>query len=705
MMGQASAIYSTDQAAVTAALTATVRDDWTRVFLVIGGRMRFYLTAVVGLCAVAGCHAKNEPVKDPDRSIPTAPRNAEVTDDPKTLPTAESSLTVFNHGFVGSTQCVNCHKEMYQSYLQTDHSRSLRTPNLAEELVNTSFEHGLSHRRFEVKQVDDSIIHTELLLVGPEKQTLPLNEKKISFVMGSGAFAKSYLVREENGYVQAPLSFYVGKNEYEMSPGYDEVVSLGFRRQIGDECMFCHAGIVERESSNRYHFQVQELSIGCERCHGPGETHVKHYQANSEATTPPSTGNVANPSKLDRAKVQSICAQCHLQGNVTMYAEGKDAWSFLPGTNLEDIKVEYAVGSDDGDHGFVGHFSQMEQSKCYIESESMTCVSCHDPHHADKLAPEPTATAIPNVTGAESAERQRQDCLQCHQDEQCGEPKADRITKANNQCVVCHMPRGKSEVPHAVTTNHRIGIYPIDPKESVHASPKLKNELIRTPTKSKWVNGELPVPVALLDATPVGSPAREFNEAFALAIWLLSRAPAEAQSAENLTRSIARLRKASESMPTQRSDVLVTIAGLIKLQLNIESQTRTPDETLGLWREATRLAGQVEQAETDPTPLRADAMTIIAEAALEFGQFDKAIARYEAIVRIRRYAPDWYNLGLAYGRVQDFEQARAAFMKAIELDSAYPKPYRSLEKLYRNVDPQRAAELGMRAAIFESIPH
>ena len=101
---------------------------------------------------------------------------------------------------------------------------------------------------------------------------------------------------------------------------------------------------------------------------------------------------------------------------------------------------------------FVGHFPQLHQSKCYQGSTTMTCVTCHDPHH--------------HPEGEQRHELQRGQCLECHQQEACGVSLDERIQREQNRCVACHMPKTQSEIPHTSTTNHRIGVYPSSDNEN-----------------------------------------------------------------------------------------------------------------------------------------------------------------------------------------------------------------------------------------------
>src|SRR5262249_7133305 len=99
----------------------------------------------------------------------------------------------------------------------------------------------------------------------------------------------------------------------------------------------------------------------------------------------------------------------------------------------------------------VGHVEQLRQSKCYQKSESLSCITCHDPHAKSKPA--------------DSVAFHKQKCLDCHASQPCSLPAEERLKQnpADN-CAACHMPRGKTDVQHVAFTHHRIGRHTKQPE-------------------------------------------------------------------------------------------------------------------------------------------------------------------------------------------------------------------------------------------------
>jgi predicted CXXCH cytochrome family protein len=199
-------------------------------------------------------------------------------------------------------------------------------------------------------------------------------------------------------------------------------------------------------SSDRYEEPVfAELSIGCERCHGPGERHV---QLHSEVAAVSQQDTIVNPADLPVAKRESVCNQCHLLGRSVIPRYGRQFFDFRPGDDLEDIFVVLSQETDVELHGQLKAVNQVEQmraSQCYKASEGqLGCTSCHDPH------------SVPSAEQRDEHFRMR--CVSCHESKGCSLDLSQRKqAPTNNSCIHCHMPaKATMDVPHTSMTDHRI---------------------------------------------------------------------------------------------------------------------------------------------------------------------------------------------------------------------------------------------------------
>ncbi|MFG0266246.1 MAG: multiheme c-type cytochrome [Rhodopirellula sp. JB055] len=586
---------------------------------------------------------------------------------------------------VGSQACVTCHPNRAQTFFETTHAKSLRLVDAQQEPELKSFYHAPSAQRMKVVRDGELVRHQSWQELPQTDYVMPLADHPIDLVMGSGTFAKSYLMRDGDALLQVPLSLYTEQGEYDMSPGYDSPTHFGFSRQVTDDCLFCHAGALSRVDGNRNVSVLHELAIGCERCHGGGRQHVdlaNQVSANSSNQTDLGLVHdwaIVHPGELGRDAMESLCAQCHLQGDVQMFVRGADSWSFRPGKDLAATRLVYNVGPPEkvsDSTTFVGHFGQMHASECYLGSDSLTCVSCHDPHQ--------------RVDESNREMIHRNHCLSCHDNMDCGEELTVRMDANENSCHQCHMPRSETEVPHVSITDHRIAV----PKQRTEAEGS-NEELDETQTT------ELPTAVALLDRAPAGSWQRELNEATAIAQWLWMGSDPRFNNVDVFKLAADRLRSAIQAAEESERNPDVANVSLIEAKTRLASlldgvllfpeTERAELDATRLRKESQTLMQWVLSAEKQPTPEVQVALESLANLAAAEDRHLEAYQLYQRLVKRRRNPADFYNLGLACGKLHRFGEAEQAFMESIRIQPTYPLPYASLARLYQAIDPRTAS--------------
>jgi hypothetical protein len=351
-------------------------------------------------------------------------------------------------GYVGSSACAQCHREIYDLYSRTDMGRSMSPadPALMGKISAsaTVFDQRLN-RHFEEFVKDGNLYQSEFENEANGQNTLR-DTHKVDWIIGAGANGFGAIVRRENFLIEAPLSFYSKTNSWALSPGY-EFADYGFSRPLLPGCIECHSGRSEAVFEGNGRFRdppFAELAIGCENCHGPGESHVVEMQLSPEA----GGGSVVNPAKLSSWLADNICMSCHQTGDARVPQAGKQYRDFRPGTALDDtlsiFLVPFGPGSTPKDD-LLEHYLSMRLSRCYRSSDGrLGCTSCHDPH----VQP-----------GREEAPAYfRQKCLACHMEKSCVVPLTVRQRKnPPDDCAGCHMPkRDVTVISHSVLTNHRI---------------------------------------------------------------------------------------------------------------------------------------------------------------------------------------------------------------------------------------------------------
>ena len=186
--------------------------------------------------------------------------------------------------------------------------------------------------------------------------------------------------------------------------------------------------------------------IECERCHGPGELHVMEKWAGKTVDTAKFIDyTIVNPRDLPKDLQMDLCQRCHLQG-IPVLAEGKTFFDFKPGMKLSEVMNVFLPRYTNSHEQFImaSQADRLRMSACYKNSEELTCLTCHHPHHSVRKAEKSSFN---------------QPCQNCHQQPNladCSAPMSNRQAKADN-CVGCHMPPSSSiDIPHIRITDHYI---------------------------------------------------------------------------------------------------------------------------------------------------------------------------------------------------------------------------------------------------------
>jgi predicted CXXCH cytochrome family protein len=260
-------------------------------------------------------------------------------------------------------------------------------------------------------------------------------EKELRYFIGSGHRGRTYLYEEQGEWFEIPINFYGKKQLWDMAPNYGVTKTMPAALPIDSNCLHCHASEVQvalPEARNRYAGQpFLQGGIGCSACHGDAS---KHLEAQGH-------GPIVNPAKLATAARDSVCLQCHLEGNVAVYRAGKTLAEFHVGDDLADYVV-YSVktSAKTGGGRAVSQYEALLRSACKVASgDRLTCTTCHDPHSSP--------------SSEERVNYFRDKCLTCH----TGAKMATAHHAEQKNCAVCHMPtRETADISHEQTTDHNI---------------------------------------------------------------------------------------------------------------------------------------------------------------------------------------------------------------------------------------------------------
>ncbi len=317
-------------------------------------------------------------------------------------------------GLPGQQKCAPCHPREVTAFAASPMGRSLSDPakqaagkvehqksgsQVSIGLVRGAMEHRLDHRGLTARH-------------------------EVAYSVGAGQVGYSYLVRIGAYLFQSPVSYYTQTHSWDLTPGYESESVLDFDHPVLSGCLFCHTGSVRFARGSKNQYEKDALSpISCERCHDASEEHIRR----------PVVGTILNPAKLKGAARDSVCEQCHLEGETRILNPGADWWDFKPGAATEQVFATYVRSFSDRRIPAVSQAEQLRQSACSRGSGGkLWCGSCHNPHGKQLDT--------------------REVCLSCH---------ASLFASAKHapaaECKSCHMPPLRAtNVAHAALTDHRI---------------------------------------------------------------------------------------------------------------------------------------------------------------------------------------------------------------------------------------------------------
>jgi hypothetical protein len=606
------------------------------------GRRGPAVFAVVALLIVAGCGREASPEKDP-RSV-TSSRAAEESPGNEAAD-ARARLAEY----VGSAVCARCHADESQAYHAHPMSQSLNEAVRAsplEDYGQSAFSPQESVVYYAEKS-ESGVVHHEQR-VEPDGKVLYDQAVAVAFTVGSGQRGRSYLINNDGRMYASPITWYSSPSHWNFSPGYAPDNNPRFERRVSDGCVSCHAGQVAVYGGDVNRFgepPFPELSIGCERCHGPGREHVQYQSQSSSAA---GRDPVVNPARLAGARRDAVCNQCHLQGRRRVVRTGRTEFDFRPGEFLGDNWVVFlkTAGVRDGTASAVSQVEQMYASRCWQKSEgALACITCHRGHDVPR--------------GDETARVYRETCAGCHSDARapCSEDLARRQAVMDS-CLVCHMPKFPASDVHAAQTDHRILR---KPAADTAGSP------VPAPREVKPVLFQEP-------GAPVDRP--EWDRA--RGIYLAERAAASGNS-EPANEAVELLLAAVERSPRDVEGLYLLGRAHLKLQ--------QPHRAVRAWKKVLEIQ-----------PRNEDVLEALAIHYHEVHDLPNARRYYERLLEVNPDRSYYYGrLAHVLGQLGETRQAIDMAEKCLVLNPSLVQTHAWLVEAYRSVGDQE------RAAIHQAI--
>jgi len=344
---------------------------------------------------------------------------------------------------LGINQCKQCHYDIYETFIETGMGQSFNYAK--KEYSSAIFDTVLNDDKLDITY--NPYWHNDSLFISEYYHKFNLSDTTyVNYIIGSGHHTNSHII-DHNGYLfQAPFTYYTQDSLLDFPPGFESGNNSRFEREIGLECITCHNAYPDFILGSTNKFTKVPTGIDCERCHGPGELHVKSIESgNIVDTSIYFDHTIINPASLSIELQNEICSRCHIQGNSVLKYD-KSFFDFRPGMYLNEIMDVYFPRYENADDEFImaSHVDRLKQSDCFIKSNNqISCIDCHNPHKSVKK----TDHTVFNST-----------CFSCHNNDDCNDSLQNK-NNFNNDCVSCHMIESETiDIPHVTITDHKISI-------------------------------------------------------------------------------------------------------------------------------------------------------------------------------------------------------------------------------------------------------
>ncbi len=318
--------------------------------------------------------------------------------------------------FVGSSKCVECHKENHTAWHNSRHSKMIQDPRKDSSVVVADFSKLPQDANFALKDA----VYT----VGGKFKQRYMMRRDINA-------AEDYVLGNYQWNVQTQKwqGFKPWKYWYKEAYPHDNE-----QLPTSRACDGCHfTGFMSKEKR-------VENGIACESCHGPASKHVEDPES-----------KVYLASLSDPVRQNEVCLQCHMRnrdmrlsdhnmseiyGDARDYPLGYEAGKPLskyklpaPFTLGHETKEFYANGMGKKNRTQGNEFVHSMKGK-----HGITCINCHDPHTLSPTAKDNTGNAL---------------CMKCHDfgsligphQESLEQHTRHKADSKGSLCVECHMPK------------------------------------------------------------------------------------------------------------------------------------------------------------------------------------------------------------------------------------------------------------------------
>ncbi|WP_315900172.1 tetratricopeptide repeat protein [Ferrimonas balearica] len=287
-------------------------------------------------------------------------------------------------GYATEGTCDRCHQQQANAWQGSDHSWAMRPAqpaNVLGDFEGAKFEEaGVSARFHRSEQ------RYLVTLKGPDE---PEATWEVAYTFGHRPL-QQYLVTRPGGRLQALTLAWDSRDKaaggqrwFSLYPGQsfsvdDPLHWQGRYQNWNAMCADCHSTHLQKgyqPDTDQFATTWQELSVGCQSCHGAGQRHIDW----AEGRLPDASDAPGLPVALGALSGQQLaqqCARCHSRRQ--MLGVGHQMGEPLLNVALPALLTEgfyYPDGQIQGEVYVYGSFSQSR-----MHQMGVTCTDCHDPH-------------------------------------------------------------------------------------------------------------------------------------------------------------------------------------------------------------------------------------------------------------------------------------------------------------------------------------
>jgi predicted CXXCH cytochrome family protein len=350
--------------------------------------------------------------------------------------------------YVGSASCSGCHATKHTDWANSLHSKMIQDPLVANVIGDFTNDPTLNDT---ANNIPDVLINLDdtggIFTVTMDGQAFTVDQTVGSF------WKQRYLTQINASMYFLPIQWNTDTSEwvaYHLERWYDTNGNIipwpSATKDSWDRgCAGCHTtgtDVTYNAGTNEWTATYNELSVGCESCHGPASDHM------------------GNPDFIWKSVDAQICGSCHIRGTSNGSLSGApdplgypwndvEGW-YMPGDTLSDFYVPgEGTWGDEQDSSSKHHQQYRDwlttESNGHAEwapsySQRTDCMSCRTTEGFIETLGGPTAPDAGNATWLQT-------CAACHSShDSAGNDHQLRLPQ-DELCVACHTI-GTQEIDH-----------------------------------------------------------------------------------------------------------------------------------------------------------------------------------------------------------------------------------------------------------------